>query len=246
MGNGPEALPAEPSGFDLRQWHVEPTRNLLSDGERSVTIEPKMMDVLVFLAACGGRVVTKEEIAGAVWADTFVTESVVTRAIAGLRKALGDDARAPRFIETIARRGYRLVIEPVPSPAELGGPGAASGLGGTPAARKADVAPIDSLPTAPRQRSRAAFIGDEAGTQRGVAIHQGLQCGIEGRRVDDRFHPRGEHQIVSGVLRRHLLHEPQTALYLGQRQIEPLPRRGAAARFVLHDTAFHDASSLTE
>ncbi len=104
---------AETAEFELEGWHVQPSRNRLRRGDTSVRIEPKMMDVLVTLAARPGQVVSKQELADAVWPNLFVTESVITRAIAGLRRALADDVRAPRFIETIAKRGYRLVAAPV-------------------------------------------------------------------------------------------------------------------------------------
>ncbi|MDY7094380.1 MAG: winged helix-turn-helix domain-containing protein [Acidobacteriota bacterium] len=102
----------------LGDWRVQPSLNRLVRGEETVRVEPKLMDVLRLLAQHSGRVLSKDEIADAVWPETFITESVITRAIAGLRKALGDDARSPRFIETIAKRGYRLLMEPVAEPSE--------------------------------------------------------------------------------------------------------------------------------
>lgn len=113
----PMAEPRSPAGdasFRLGDWLVEPTLNRLSRGDEAARIEPKLMDVLRLLAERPGVVLSKDEIADAVWSDTFITESVITRAIAGLRKALHDDARAPRFIETIAKRGYRLLVTPEP------------------------------------------------------------------------------------------------------------------------------------
>jgi DNA-binding winged helix-turn-helix (wHTH) protein len=101
-----------PSELMLGDWRVQPPLNRLTRGEAIVRIEPKLMDVLVFLARHAGEVVSKDDIAGAVWPQLFITESVITRAIAGLRKALGDDVRSPRFIETIVKRGYRLLIQP--------------------------------------------------------------------------------------------------------------------------------------
>ena len=67
------------------------------------------MDLLAFLATTGGRVVSKDEIIDAVWEGRFIAESTLTRSIADLRRALGDDQRCPQYIETIAKRGYRLV-----------------------------------------------------------------------------------------------------------------------------------------
>jgi DNA-binding winged helix-turn-helix (wHTH) protein len=101
-----------PSELDLAEWRIQPSLNRLTRGDVTVRIEPKLMDVLLYLARHAGQVVSKDAIADAVWPNLFITESVITRAIAGLRKALEDDAHAPRFIETIAKRGYRLLIPP--------------------------------------------------------------------------------------------------------------------------------------
>ncbi len=103
----PEKVPAE--DFQLDDWLVQPSLNRLSRGGESVQVEPKLMDVLAFLAANAGEVVSKDDITGAVWTDQFITDSVVTRAIAALRRALTDDAHNPRYIETISKRGYRLI-----------------------------------------------------------------------------------------------------------------------------------------
>ncbi len=97
--------------FDLEGWRVQPSLNRLTRAGNTVQIEPKFMDVLVYLASRSGEVVSKNEITDAVWPDVFISESVITRAIAGLRRAFGDDAREPRFIETISKRGYRLLAK---------------------------------------------------------------------------------------------------------------------------------------
>jgi serine/threonine-protein kinase len=69
------------------------------------------MDVLVYLADHSGEVLSKELIIGSIWPETFVTDEVLTNAISELRKAFADDAKNPRVIETIPRRGYRLIAE---------------------------------------------------------------------------------------------------------------------------------------
>jgi len=97
--------------FRLADWLVQPSLNRLSCDDRVVQLEPKLMDVLVFLTENAGRVVSKIDITDAVWTDVFITESVITRSIAGLRRAFGDDVKSPRFIETISKRGYRLIAE---------------------------------------------------------------------------------------------------------------------------------------
>lgn len=68
------------------------------------------MDVLVRLAERPGEVVSKEAIVEAVWAKEFIADSTFSRVIFELREALGDDSQVPRFIETIPKRGYRLLV----------------------------------------------------------------------------------------------------------------------------------------
>ena len=74
-----------------------------------VPLEPKALDVLSHLMANADRVVTKDELLDLCWRETFVTPNVLTRAIAQLRKALGDDAFEARYIETVSKRGYRFI-----------------------------------------------------------------------------------------------------------------------------------------
>ncbi len=123
----PDQHPETISGdFELDDWFVQPSLNRLSRGGESVQVEPKLMDVLAFLAANAGEVVSKDDITGAVWTDRFITDSVVTRAIAALRRALADNAHDPRFIETISKRGYRLIAAVTvskPAAAAAGAPG---------------------------------------------------------------------------------------------------------------------------
>jgi adenylate cyclase len=107
--------PAPPSPFRLGEWEVRRNEGLLCAGERSVRLEPRVMDVLVHLAANPERVVSKEELLTVVWGGAFVEEGALAQAIHSLRKALGDDARQPRFIQTLPKRGYRLLatVEPL-------------------------------------------------------------------------------------------------------------------------------------
>lgn len=103
--------------FRLDGWSVHQDEGTLSSEGRSVRLEPRVMDVLVFLAAEPGAVVSKEELLEAVWGGAYVEEGVLAQAIHSLRKALGDDARQPRFIQTIPKRGYQLVASVLPDAA---------------------------------------------------------------------------------------------------------------------------------
>jgi DNA-binding winged helix-turn-helix (wHTH) protein len=95
--------------FRLDEWLVEPTLNRVSRDEVTVQLEHRVMAVLMCLAGRAGELVTRQDLVDCVWEKGFVSDNTITHAITELRKAFGDDARDPRFIETIHRRGYRLV-----------------------------------------------------------------------------------------------------------------------------------------
>ena len=97
------------SEFHLGPWLVAPSLNRLRAGDTTVHLEPKVMQVLLRLATRPGQVVSREQLIADIWADTFVTDDVLKRSISELRRALGDDARQPIYIETIPKGGYRLV-----------------------------------------------------------------------------------------------------------------------------------------
>ena len=106
------------SDFRLGDWLVKPHTNTVVGPEGEAHVEPKAMQVLSFLASRPGQVITKQEILTDVWEGTFVSEEVLPNAIWELRKALGDDAKRPRFIQTLPKKGYRL-IAPVVSAAPV-------------------------------------------------------------------------------------------------------------------------------
>src|SRR5262245_22034217 len=74
-----------------------------------VPLRPKPLAVLRYLVENPGRLVTKAELTKAIWPNTYVGESSLKGYIRALREVLADDAEAPRFIETVARRGYRFI-----------------------------------------------------------------------------------------------------------------------------------------
>jgi Tol biopolymer transport system component/DNA-binding winged helix-turn-helix (wHTH) protein len=98
-----------PRPFLLGDWRIEPSLNQVLRGSSSQRVTPKAMKVLVLLASRSGDMVSREELLDGVWSDVNVNEEVLTRAVADLRKAFDDDPRAPRYIATIPKRGYRLV-----------------------------------------------------------------------------------------------------------------------------------------
>jgi DNA-binding winged helix-turn-helix (wHTH) protein/Tfp pilus assembly protein PilF len=87
---------------------------ILRDAE-PLNLTPKLLDLLLYLVERAGTLVTKEELLDALWPGANVTDNALAQAVSELRQALGDDAGAPRFIKTVARRGYRFIarVEPV-------------------------------------------------------------------------------------------------------------------------------------
>ncbi|HYJ91010.1 MAG TPA: winged helix-turn-helix domain-containing protein [Pyrinomonadaceae bacterium] len=77
----------------------------------AIPLTPKMFELLLILVKNQGHVVEKEDLFKHVWPDSFVEEGNITFNIRQLRKALGDDFQAPRYIETVTRRGYRFIAE---------------------------------------------------------------------------------------------------------------------------------------
>ncbi|HMB72634.1 MAG TPA: winged helix-turn-helix domain-containing protein [Gammaproteobacteria bacterium] len=130
--------------FRVADWAVDPQRCLISRGDESVKLEPKVMDLLVYLASSPGRVHARDELLEQVWRGTVVSDEALTNAIIKLRKAFGDDARHPRVVETLSKRGYRLVadvapIEP-PAPADPSKESAETGPASGPAGRNRPAA----------------------------------------------------------------------------------------------------------
>jgi Tol biopolymer transport system component/DNA-binding winged helix-turn-helix (wHTH) protein len=97
------------SVYEFGDVKVDMGRMAAIRGGTAIPLEPKAFDVLVHLIEHRDRVVTRDELLDAVWAGTFVTPNVLSRAVAQIRKALGDESRDARYIETLARRGYRFI-----------------------------------------------------------------------------------------------------------------------------------------
>ena len=117
------------------------TRNAqLWRGLQEIALRPKAFAVLAHLVEHAGQLVTKQQLLDAVWPGTFVTDAVLKDSIRQLREALGDNAEAPRFIETAHRRGYRFVGQISAEPAPGRPPDKAP-----PAVRESPAAPATTL-----------------------------------------------------------------------------------------------------
>jgi len=95
--------------FRLGRWSVEPAACELRNGDTAIRLRPKVMDLLAAFARNPGEVLSKHCLLDLVWSDVTVGDASLTVAVGELRDALGDNPERPEFIETIPRRGYRLI-----------------------------------------------------------------------------------------------------------------------------------------
>ena len=96
-------------GVNFGDYRFDFETGRLWSGEREVRLTPKASAVLKVLVTHAGEPVTKEELFASVWNGTIVSDDALTSCIQELRRALADDSKQPRFIETRHRRGYRFV-----------------------------------------------------------------------------------------------------------------------------------------
>ena len=95
--------------LQIGPWTLDPATGELSSETARRRLEPKTANLLALLASAPSKVFSREEIFAAVWPDVTVADDTLARAISKLRKALGDDPKVPRYIETLPKRGYRLI-----------------------------------------------------------------------------------------------------------------------------------------
>jgi DNA-binding winged helix-turn-helix (wHTH) protein len=97
----------DPSIIEFGPFSIDERERMLRRDGLAVPLTPKAVDVLLALVERPGRLITKEELVQRVWPDTFVEEANLAYNIFTLRKALGDTADNPEYVETIPKRGYR-------------------------------------------------------------------------------------------------------------------------------------------
>ena len=96
-------------GFWVDDWWVQPSLSELERHGTVVQLEPKVMAVLEHLAAQPGEAISREELEDRIWPGTVVGYDALVKAINKLREALGDDKKQPHYIQTISKKGYRLI-----------------------------------------------------------------------------------------------------------------------------------------
>ena len=93
------------------RFRIDPSSGQLVGESGPISLTPKALSLLEYLAARPGRLVMKTELLDAIWPGVFVADGALKVCIREIRRALGDDAQAPRFIETAHRRGYRFIAD---------------------------------------------------------------------------------------------------------------------------------------
>lgn len=99
--------------FRFGDWQVDPATNSIGNGAVTRQLEPRAMDVLLFLCQRQGEVLSAQQLLHECWGSTAFGDNPIHKAIAQLRKAFSDSSATPRYIETIHKRGYRTVAQVV-------------------------------------------------------------------------------------------------------------------------------------
>ena len=97
--------------FYLGDWQINPQLNSIQHAGKAKQLEPKAMDVLVYLCFQKGEIVTSDELLNQCWKAIDIGDNPLHKTITQLRKALGDKASDPTYIETIRKRGYRIIAK---------------------------------------------------------------------------------------------------------------------------------------
>ncbi|MEN7343110.1 MAG: winged helix-turn-helix domain-containing protein [Pseudomonadota bacterium] len=106
---GSTLINVTPRIFVIGPWTIHVETGRIQNGDNEKTLEPRQMALLSLLASDPGRVFARDAIETAIWGKTIVGEDTVARTVSRLRKALDDQPSAPVFIETLPKRGYRLI-----------------------------------------------------------------------------------------------------------------------------------------
>ena len=146
--------PRTPTAYVFDGFRLDPARRRLSDSNgQALPLPARAYDVLAYLMENRARVVSKDEVMHAVWSRVVVEENNLNQAIYNIRKVLGDSRDAPRFIVTVAGRGYQFIAIIRPDPGDA-----------APAATTADEAPAPAEPPMPAPAIEAATVPEVTST----------------------------------------------------------------------------------
>jgi DNA-binding winged helix-turn-helix (wHTH) protein/tetratricopeptide (TPR) repeat protein len=141
--------------YEFKSFRLDVAERQLLHGNSPIPLTPKAFDVLALLVEHSGHLVARDELLKTVWANSFVEEQNITRVIHTLRRALGEDENGDKFIETVARKGYRFVAD-VTEVREPEKPTQENGNGRTPVAGTERLYPDPVEPADASERVQSA------------------------------------------------------------------------------------------
>src|SRR3569833_1417254 len=97
--------------FQIGEFFLDPSNRLLKKGDAPVSLSPKAFDALVYLVRNAGRLLTREELIGSLWTDSYVEEGNLSVHIFQVRRALGAGTDGKAYIQTVPKKGYRFNAE---------------------------------------------------------------------------------------------------------------------------------------
>jgi Tol biopolymer transport system component len=97
--------------YKFGKFRLDADEKLLHDGKSNISLSPKVFEMLLLFVESDAKLISKDDLIEKIWDGSFVEESNITFTIRQLRKILDDDARAPKYIQTIAKRGYRFIAQ---------------------------------------------------------------------------------------------------------------------------------------
>lgn len=166
----------------IGEWLADPSDDTLTRDGKTVRIEPRTMRLLMCLAQSPGKVLTQDQLLDQVWSGVVVSPASLYQSISQLRKVLGDTETPPKYIETVARKGYRFIAPVRPSPTDT--------FEHAPASERSNVlisTPVSESAATPSARSvsntRWVWAGSIAGALL-VALLAGLSTFHFGARED--------------------------------------------------------------
>lgn len=154
----PPAGPLAATRIAFDEFILDVGDHRLWRGTRALRLRPKTWRVLCFLVERAGQLVTRETLHGAVWHGAAVTDDTLTQSIGELRRALGDSARSPRYIETVHRLGFRFVAHPRPIDDAATAPARPASRIGATADIELAAAEVDGTPDGAATEA-SAFVG---------------------------------------------------------------------------------------
>jgi predicted ATPase len=234
-------------------FRLDTTDECLWRQDARISLPPKQFAVLRYLVEHPGRLISHDELLDAVWPETYVQPQVLRTYVLELRKVLGDDARQPRFIQSLPKRGYRFVVsvnrdDGAPetrdaTPHALNGVPRRAGIAGRAEELNALQTHFDALAQNKRQ---IVFLTGETGI--GKTALMDAFCGIVDC-MQDATVVRG--QCVQGVADREPYYSVMEALAelcapLHEERVRPLLARKAPSWLAALDREAQESSTLTQ